>query len=177
MKTASLAVALLTLAALQPALPAGPLARASGFSCCGDPIHWAARHDAGQARIAITTQDGKVTLLLTPAIVALQLSERTLHKVDRKLRDHEDQDNPLADAIQTAVLETVRELLDHSAECPVRELRDVAYRDGRLVFTTRAGKHIFDDLEVNDSQVMDGFSERDARAFVAEFRQLKGQEY
>ena len=177
MKIAPFAVTFLALTAAQPALPAGPLASASGFSCCGDPVRWAARHDLDQARIAITTQDGQVTLLLTEKVVALQLSERTLHRLDRKMRNHEDQDSPLARAIQTAVIESVRALLDHSAECPTRELRDVTYRDGSLVFTTRAGKPVFDDMEIDDSQVLEAFSARDARDFLREFRRLKEQVY
>jgi hypothetical protein len=176
-KTTSFAAVFLALAAAQPGLPEGPNAAASGLSCCEAPARWAARHDSEDARIAITTEDGDVTLLLTRRVVALQLSDRTFHKVNRELRrkKQEEEDNPIAEALKTAVIGSVRALLDHSAECPVRELSDVAYRGGRLIFTTEDGDRIFEDVEVHDSDVMGDFSERDAREFVREFRRLKAR--
>ena len=177
MRTISFAAVFLALAAAQPGLPEGPNAAASGLSCCEFPARWAARHDSEDARIAITTEDGDVTLLLTRRVVALQLSDRTFHKVNRELRrkNDEEEDNPIAGAIKTAVIGGVRALLDHSAECPVRELNDVAYRGGRLIFTTEDGDRIFEDVEVDNSDVMSDFSERDAREFVREFRRLKAR--
>ena len=175
MKSALVAVAVLALAPAYPALPTGS-ASASGVSCCEPPARWGARHYAEDARIAITTGDGDVTLLLTRRVVALQLSDRCFHKVNRELRhQQEEADNPIAEAIQSAVIGSVRALLDHSAECPVRELRDVSYRNGRLVFVTEDGDRLFDDLEINESDVMAAFTEREAREFVSEFRRLKSR--
>ena len=178
MKTALVAIALLALATASPGLPGGSSAAASGVSCCDPPARWGARHDSDDARAAITTEDGDVTLLLTRKVVALQLSDRCFHKVNRELRQQkEEQDNPIAEAIQTVVIGSVRAMLDHSAECPVREIRDVNYRDGRLVFVTEDGERLFDDLEVNESDVMAAFSEADARHFVREFRRLKSRNF
>ena len=175
MKTA-VAIAFLALALTHPGLPTGPSAAASGVSCCDPPARWASRHDAEDARVAITTADGDVTLLLTRKVVALQLSDRTFHKVNRELRQkQEEADNPLAEAIQTVVIGGVRALLGHSAECPVREISDVTYRQGRLVFVTEDGGRLFEDVEVNDSNVMADFPQRDAREFVREFRRLKSR--
>src|SRR5436309_14482649 len=84
MKTVAMGVALLAVAIL-PVLPAGPAANAS-MVCCGHYVRWAEHHDPADARLAITTEDGNVTLLLTDRDVAFQLSERTLHKVDGELR-------------------------------------------------------------------------------------------
>ena len=58
------------------------------------------------ARFAITTEDGGTVLLLTDDRVAMQLSDRTLHKVKHKLRDQEndDDDGALGHAIKVAVL-------------------------------------------------------------------------
>jgi hypothetical protein len=144
-------------------------------TCCDPPARWAPRHDPRDAEMAITTEDGDATLLLTREVTAIQLSDRALHKIQRKLKAEQDQDedNVLGNAIKTAVLSSVRALLDHSAEVPVRKLRSVEYRDGRLVFTTESGKRIFDDVDVNDRDVMESFSERDALAFVREFRRVK----
>jgi hypothetical protein len=140
------------------------------------PARWAPRHDSRLARLVITSSDGKVDLLLTPTAVAFQISDRKMASLEHKLRDKQDDaddDTPIGDAFKTAVLAGVRVLLKHSAECPVRELRDVDYRDGALVFTTTDGDHLFHGLEVNDSALLGAFSERDARAFVHEFRRMK----
>ena len=177
MKAASIGIALLVLAAW-PALPVGPVAHACRLHCNGDGglVHLADHQDPGGARIAITTQDGKVTLLLTDRDVAFQLSDRTLHRVHHELRDARDeQQNWLASAIVTAVTATVRGLIDHSVVCHVRDLRDVSYEDGRLVFRGRNGRLVFDDGEACDTDVSTAFSERDARNFVREFRRLKAQ--
>jgi hypothetical protein len=140
-----------------------------------DPARWAPRHDSRLARYVITTRDGKVDLLLTPTAVAFQLSDQKMNSLENKLRDaqYEGEDNPISDAVKTAVLAGVRVLLKHSAECPIRDLRDVDYRNGSLVFVTRDGDRVFDQLEINDSELVAAFPEREARAFVREFRRLK----
>jgi hypothetical protein len=79
----------------------------------------------------------------------------------------------VARAFVAVVLSGVRTLLDHSAECSVRDLRDVEYRGGRLVITTESGDRLFDGLDVDDEDVLEGFSDRDAHAFVREFQQVK----
>jgi hypothetical protein len=144
---------------------------------CGDgPSRFGPRHDVRDARIAVTTQDGDATLLLTDEVVAVQLSDRKLHDIRRELRakeDEEEDDNPLATAIKTVVFTSVRSVLAHSAECPLRDLRSVEYRDGRLVFLTRDDGHVFADMSVDDHDVMEGLSQRDAQEFVREFRRVK----
>ena len=146
-------------------------------SCCDAPVRWAQRHDTRGTRIAITSADGDALLLLTDDVVAMQLSERTFHKIKRELRHGGDdaEDNPFAQAIKTAVMASVSSLLNHSAECPIRDLKDVDYRQGRLVFTSEDGGRVFDHVNVNDEDVMRTFSEDDARLFVREFRRAKSR--
>lgn len=141
-----------------------------------DYVRWAEHQDVADARLAITTEDGKVTLLLTHRVVAVQLSDWMVHKVKRKLRDKkEEQDNALGRAIVTAVAGTVREMIDDSFECRIRDLRDVRYDGGRLQFISRDGRPLFEDADLCDNDdVMSSFSERDARNFVREFRRIKG---
>ena len=152
-----------------------PSARVNA-TCCKSPACWADRHDTDEARLAIETEDRDATLMITDRVVALQLSERTLRKVRRELRnEQEDEDNPIARAVMAAVFSGVRTLLDHSVECPIRDLRDVQYRDGELVFIAENGERLFGGLDVNDRDVTQSFSEPDARRFVAEFRRAKRQ--
>jgi hypothetical protein len=175
MKKASLVLgisAALALAALTAPLPAH--ACRHGLNLSGDHVRWADHHDLAAARYAITTEDGKVTLVLTDDDVAIQLSDRTLHRVRRELKDkEEDEENFLASIIKTVVIGTVGEMIDHSFACPVRKLRDVSYQDGRLVLTDKNGSHVFEDADIDDTDVMASFSERDARNFVREFHRLK----
>ena len=50
-------------------------------------------------------------------------------------------------------------------------------RAGRLVFTSRRGRPLFEDTDICDTDLTDAFSERDARAFVREFRRLKAERH
>jgi hypothetical protein len=141
-----------------------------------EPLEWGARHDLARARFAILTEDQAVTLILTQDLVVVQLSDRTFHKLDREIAREKDEDGDvgvIADAIKGAILGSVRALLDHSLECPVADLRDVRYRDGRLILITEDGDRIFEDLNINDHEVLEGFSERDALAFVREFHRVR----
>ena len=72
-----------------------------------------------------------------------------------------------------ARLAGVRVLLKHSAECSIRDLRDVDYRDGGLVFVASDGDRVFAQLEENKGDLLGSFPENQARAFVREFRRLK----
>jgi hypothetical protein len=140
-----------------------------------EPVEWGTRHDLARARFAIITEDRAAALVLTRDLVAIQLSDRTLRDLDREIaREKDDEDDGvIADAIKGAILGGVRALLDHSLECPIADLRDVRYRDGRLILITEDGDRIFEDLNINDHEVLDGFPEHDALAFVREFRRAK----
>ena len=172
MKT-SIAIALFALAAL-PALPTGPAAEAMTISCRDKYVRLREHQDLADALVAVDSRNGKITLLLTESVVAFQLSDRTLHRVRREFREKKaEQDNWFAAAIVTAVAGTVNELIDTSVQCRIRDLRDVSYVDGRLVFTARDGSQIFEDTDMDDCDVVAAFSEHEARKFVREFRSLK----
>ncbi len=149
----------------------------SSLSCCDAPVRWAERYSAEDVRYAITTENRDVVLILTDRVVAIQLSDRVLHKVDRKMREADDEeDNALGRAIKTAVFTGVRTLLNHSEECDIRDIANADYRDGELVLTARNGRHIFARTEIDDKNVMRNFSESDARKFVRQLRQRMGRE-
>lgn len=179
MKTFALALTLLTLVPAATALARDHDLDSPHLSmnCCEDPTRWASREDTRDAIQVITTDDGDVSLLLMPREVALQFSDRTWKKINRKLRDKDDQDedNALADAIKAAVISSVRSMLDHSVQCRIRDIEDVRYRNGRLEIVAENGKHLFRRLEVNDRDVMTAFTESDARAFVRAFKNAKAR--
>ncbi len=174
MKRALFALALLAILPARSALAHDADACGMSFSCCDPPVRWAQRHTLEPSRLTITTTDGEVNLVLTDDVLALQLSDHVLHKIQRKLRNEEDSDdNVLAHSIKLAVLSGVRALLDHSAEVAIDDVRDVDYQHGRLRLITRNGQQLFQNTDVDDRNVMEGFSEHDARAFVREFRRAK----
>lgn len=133
---------------------------------CQRPARWSQRHDAGETRFAIENVNRKVVLLLTDRVVAMQLSDRVMHRVDRKMRDAEDDENALGQVIKTAVLSSVRSVLSHSIECDIRDITRADYRNGELILTARNGRHLFASRYDDDADVMRTFSESDARAFV-----------
>lgn len=178
MRALPLALLLLTALPADNALAHGHGASSAtvNASCCDSPTRWASRHDSRDAQLAIVSEDGNATLLLTDEVVAIQLSDRALRDVKRELRDEEDQeDNALARAFLAVVLSGVRTLLDHSAECSIRDIRSVDYRHGRLVVTSTDGERLFDGLDVNKRDVLESFSERDAQQFAREFQRAKSR--
>jgi len=173
------------LAALIALVPVLPMSASTARACksphlsasCDKPARWADRYDARDARLAITTEGKDAMLIVTDDVVAVQLSDRVLHAFRKKSKEvqKEDDDNVLAQAIKTVVFGSIREILDHSAEVPLRDLRDASYQDGRLVLVASNGEHLFEDTKVNDRLVLADFSEHDARAFVREFQHAKAR--
>ena len=134
----------------------------------------ASRQSPRNAEFVIDNRGGEVTLLLTRDVVALQLSDRTLRKIRREMRDNEeDEDNALGQAIRTAVYSIVQTALHHSVEYPIRDIREASYDKGQLILVTEDGERLFSKVKVNDVDVFRDFSADDARDFVREFRRIK----
>jgi hypothetical protein len=176
---------LLAFALVAVALTHAPNALARGHdspkitldSTCNPPSHLAPRVDSHDAKFLIDTEDGDASLILARDAVAMQLTDRAFHDVRRHLDDIEDEDdNVLAQSIKAVVLGSVRSLLDHSVECSIHDLHDIQYRHGRLVFITEDDDYVFENLNVNDRDVVESFSEKDAKEFIRQFRKLKGRE-
>lgn len=170
-----LVVALACTGALAKEANAGECQNCS-FSLSTDaPVRCAARHHADEVRFSIKTNSRDAVLLLTDDVVALQLSDRVLHKLDRKMRDAEgEEDCGLGSVIKTAVLASVRSLLDHSADCDIADVAFADYRDGELILRGQNGERIFANANIDDEEVMRSFSESDARRFVRELRRQMG---
>lgn len=140
-----------------------------------EPMRWAERRDTRDAEIAITSDNGETVMLLTRDVLGVQLSDRVMKKITHKLHESEDgdDDGALGNAIKTAVLAGVHSLLNHSLECPIEDIARVEDRNGRLVIVSENGDRMFENTQVDDENVLSSFSERDVRAFVHEFNQLK----
>ena len=136
------------------------------------------RHDLREARYAITTTNDVATLLLTRRVLALQLTEHALGDIVRELEDDLDNDGDdgfIGRLVSNVVRSSVRTVMRRSLQIPIDEVRSVDYRGGRLVITTKDGDRVFDHVEVNDTDVTESFSRRDAEEFVRQFRALKAR--
>lgn len=171
-----LATALVMLAATAAHAREATISLNHGFEC-KEPMRWADRLETRGARIVMDNSDEEVTLLVTDRVMALQLSDRTMHKVDRELHQkehaHDADDDAVGDALRSAVIGAVRSLLDHSIVCPLDEIRDVRYEDGRLVIVGRDGHELFERVDHDDADVLTTFVPADARLFVREFHRMR----
>lgn len=125
----------------------------------------APRHTTRDARVAIGTRNGAATMLLTNDVVAVQLSDSTLAKIETK-------DD--ANFFEELVVAGVRMAVRKAVEYPVANIRSAEVRDGVLVLTNDQGKPVFGEIKVNGSIVTRDFSPADASRFVNAFRMVKG---
>ena len=119
----------------------------------------------------ITNSDESVNLMVAQTGIAIQFSDRFLNDLDDEILNSEDENSEATafeKAIRAMVGSGVRTLLDHAILIPFYELSSVRYDDGRIHVTDINGEDIFENLEVNDKQIMEDFSRRDSRRFVAD---------
>jgi hypothetical protein len=134
------------------------------FSSDDSRISLGARHAAGDGRVAITTRDGLVTLILLNEVVAVQLTDRALTKTSNR---------PEAGFLEELVVAGVRLALGKAVEFPIANIRSVDLRDGALVLTSDSNQPVFGELKVNGSDVLRDFTPADAARFVTAFRAAK----
>jgi hypothetical protein len=121
-----------------------------------------ARHEAREARLAITTRDGSTMLLLLDDAVAIQLTDRALRDVEPK-KDAGFLEELLAASVKVAV--------GKSIEYPLAHIRSVAVKNGGfLEILGDDGKPIFTQVKVNGTDVFRNFSATDAARFAAAVR-------
>ena len=133
------------------------------------------RRTPREARAFITTTDNVATLLLTRDVLAMQLTDRSLARIAHDTDEDAEDRGFIGRMVSNVVRNTVASVLRHSIEIPIADVRSVEYRGGRMVVTTEHGDRIFEDVEVQDSDVMENFSRRDAEAFVRQFQALKAR--
>lgn len=122
------------------------------------------------AEYAMTTNEGSVDLMLTNNAIVIQFSDRFLEDLDSEIRSEADLDEAsvLAEVITSMVSTGVHSLLNHALTIPMTEIREVYYDNGKLHIVDRDGEEIFGELEIDDVNIMEDFSRRDARRFVSE---------
>lgn len=133
-----------------------------------------ARFSESNAVRIITSRDRSVNLVVADVGIAVQFTDRFLDDLEDEIHESEknvDESSTVANVITSMVGSGVRTLLDHSILIPFHEISGITLDDGRIVIIDANGKEIFEDLEINDKQVMEDFSRRDARRFVADAEQ------
>lgn len=122
------------------------------------------------AEYAMTTNEGSVDLMLTSNAIVIQFSDRFLEDLDSEIRSEADLDEAsvLAEVITSMVSTGVHSLLNHALTIPMTEIREVYYDNGKLHIVDRDGEEIFGELEIDDVNIMEDFSRRDAQRFVSE---------
>jgi hypothetical protein len=164
MKTISVcALALVMSAAVAGAAEKKPGISLS-FSSEDPQTHLGPRRNVRDARTAITSRDGSVSLLLMNDVVAVQLTDRVLDQVETK-------DD--ASLIEEIVASGVRLALRKAVEVPIASIRSAEVRDGVLALTNDKNKPVFTEIKVNGTDVLRNFATADAVRFVNAFRVVK----
>ena len=122
----------------------------------------------------ITNSDETVNLIVAETGIAIQFSDQFMNNLEDEINSNESDgdDSVLAKTIKSMVSSGVRTILDHAILIPFYEIGSVSYKDGRIYITDVNGKELFEDLEINNKQVMEDFSRRDSRRFVADAEKL-----
>ncbi|MDZ7757894.1 hypothetical protein [Rhodohalobacter sp.] len=128
------------------------------------------RYPKNDAEYHITTQENSVTLLLTNSAIYLQFTDDYLEKIAEEIRGKNESDDSdhLGAVLRSAISSGVQTLLDRAITVPLNEIEEIYYENGRLVIINRDGEDMFKEAEVDDVLIMEDFSRRDARRFVAE---------
>jgi hypothetical protein len=123
-----------------------------------------------EADAAITSQDGLVDLLLTGDALILQFSDKKLDKISAEIleKDSGYDESHFVSVLKSMISSGVRTLLDRGLAIPLYEISSVEYTSGRLMILNIDGKEILKDVEIGNKPLMEQFSRRDVRGFIAE---------
>jgi len=117
------------------------------------------RHDVRDARMAITSRDGSAVLLLLDDVVAMQLTDRALARMESEKKEMNFLEELLVAGVKLAV--------GKSVEYPIASIRTFEYRDGALRVIGADNKPVFTEIKVNGTDVLRDFSRADVVRFAA----------
>jgi hypothetical protein len=153
-------------------LLSAPIASAGGLSISfnSDDSHvdFGSRRNPRAAQVAITSRDGSTVLMLAKDVVALQLSDAAIAKLEAEKKKED------TSFLEELVLAGVQAALGKSLEYPIDEMK-ADYRNGALQFTNDENEAIFTNVKVNGVDVLRNFSSADATRFVNAVRAAKAK--
>lgn len=123
------------------------------------------------AEFAMTTNEGSVDLMVINESILIQFSNRFMDEFDKEMKEEVESDSAdshLATVFKSMVTSGVKTLLDRAITIPLSDISEIYYENGKLYIISREGEELFKNLDMNDKKVMEDFSPRDARRFVAE---------
>lgn len=128
------------------------------------------RMKLSDAKVAITTRAESVDLLLTNEMIVLQFTDSFLDQISDEIEGNNESNeaSAIGEILRSALSSGIRTMLDHGIGIPLYEISKIYYENGRLIILNMKEEELFEDLDVNDKQVMEDFTRRDARRFVAE---------
>lgn len=131
------------------------------------------RLSAKDAELAISNQDNSVDLLLTNEAIVFQFTEDYLKGIadDLEGSDELHDSASFVQIFKEVVSKSVHTLLDRAIAIPLNEIKQISYENGKIVIISKDDEELFEELEINDKHIMEDFSRRDARRFVAEAEQ------
>ena len=145
-----------------PHAPEAPRA----FAASGAIAHAAA---PGEVRIVSTNGVAFLALRGEQVVAGLSDSLRQVVAVEMK-KEMSKHESGLGGMIQKAVRSGVEKLLDKEIAVPVSEIRDIDYRDNRIVIVYKDGKSKrmvnFESIKHDDQHLLEQFAEDDARKLV-----------
>ena len=135
----------------------------------------------GPGDLRVFNQDSSVNLILQGANVLAGLSPKTVERIRSEMQQSMADDTAgLGGSIAQMVKKTVAGAVGTHAVYPVRNMREIEYRDGRIVITRRDGStdELFSSIKKDEQRMSETFSPEDARRFVeavrARIKELNG---
>ncbi len=125
------------------------------------------RHDARDARLAITTRDGSAMLLLTDDVVAMQLTDAALARMQSEEKKKD------ANFLEELLVAGVKLAIGKAIEYPIASIHNLDYRDGALRVIGADDKPVFTNVKVNGTDVLRDFSRADVMRFANALRAAK----
>ena len=127
------------------------------------------RHNVRDARVAITTKDRSVVLMLLDDVVAMQLSDAAIDNMESKNKKRD------TNFLEELVLAGVQLAVGKSVEYPIADVKTLDYANGALRVIGADGKPVFTEIKVNGTDVLRDFSRADVQRFAAAWRAAKAR--
>lgn len=125
------------------------------------------RIDPSDAEASLTNKENMVDLMIDGDWLVIQFTDHYLEKLQKEIRGKEEENSVFAEVIRSMLGSGIRTLLDRAISISLYDISEIQYRNGVLEIYDMEGGLIFEDLEIDDTYIMNDFRSRDARRFVA----------
>jgi hypothetical protein len=126
--------------------------------------------------LRIYNQDSSVNLILRGAEVLAGLSPQMRERITQEIaQSGTDDTTGFGAAIANVVKTTVASAIATHAVYPVRDIREIEYRDGQIVLVRNSGRRVelLGDVKSDDREISRTFAREDALRFVEAVRARK----